>query len=214
LIQPILQQGVAVLILAGGRARRMGGGDKPLLSLAGHPVLRYQLARLHARDCVFAINAHGSSTRFADFGLPVLPDDGVDHPGPLAGVLAGLLWAEGAGCHHLLTVPGDCPFLPRDLLARLWDARDEGRMAVCAKSGGQVHFTTALWPVTARGLIADALAAGERRVGHVLGMIGYHQVEWPVEPYDAFFNINTPDDLREAERMIHQYPALALPPDY
>lgn len=87
-------------------------------------------------------------------------------------------------------------------------------MAVCATSGGQIHFTTVLWPVTARGLIADAIAAGERRAGHVLGMIGYHQVEWPVEPYDAFFNINTPDDLREAERMIRQHPALALPPDY
>lgn len=203
-------QDVAILILAGGRAQRMGGGDKPLLSLAGHPVLCYQLTRLHAFDCPVAINAHGLSARFADFALPVLPDDGFDHPGPLAGVLAGLLWAEGAGFRHLLTVPGDCPFLPCDLIARLWDAKDGGRMAVCATSGGQVHFTTALWPVTARSLIADALAAGERRVGRVLGMIGYQKVEWPVEPYDGFFNINTPDDLREAERMIQKHPALAL----
>lgn len=204
---------VAVLILAGGRARRMGGGDKPLIVLCGHPLLRYQLARLHGFNCIIAINANGLLARFAGFDLPVLPDEGTDHPGPLAGVLAGLHWAEGEGCSHLLTVPGDCPFLPDDLIPRLCAAHkdDAGAVAVCSASGGRVHFTTALWPITAKYRIAEALSASEHSVQHVLGMIGYSKVEWPIEPYDCFFNINTPDDRQIAEQMIRDYPILRLP---
>ena len=185
------------VILAGGLARRMGGGDKPLRPLGGRPMLEHVLARLAPQCAALAINANGDAARFAAWGLPVWPDPVPGHPGPLAGILAAL---EEARLPFVVTVPGDTPFLPGDLVARLHAARAASGAAIaCAASGGQAHPPVALWP---RALAADlraALLAGERKIDRWAARHGVALADWPAEPFDPFFNANTPAELAEAE---------------
>jgi molybdopterin-guanine dinucleotide biosynthesis protein A len=185
------------VILAGGLARRMGGGDKPLRPLGGRPMLEHVLARLAPQCAALAINANGDAARFAAWGLPVWPDPVPGHPGPLAGILAAL---EEARLPFVVTVPGDTPFLPGDLVARLHAARAaSGATIACAASGGQAHPPVALWP---RALAADlraALLAGERKIDRWAARHGVALADWPAEPFDPFFNANTPAELAEAE---------------
>jgi molybdopterin-guanine dinucleotide biosynthesis protein A len=185
---------IVALALAGGQARRMGGGDKVLLPLGGATVLDAMLARLAPQVAQVAISANGDAARFGRFGLPVLADPPWAQ-GPLAGVAAGLTWAAGLGAASLLTVPGDTPFIPKDLVARLRPA------PAWAESGGAVHRLVALWPVAAGPLLEAWLrGGGSLRVldfGLSLGMRG---VAFPETP-DPFLNINTPADLAQAEAL-------------
>jgi molybdopterin-guanine dinucleotide biosynthesis protein A len=124
------------LILAGGLARRMGGGDKPLTRIGGVTILSRVLERLKPQCSRVVLNANGDPARFADTGLPVIPDDVPDFAGPLAGILAGLDWAavHAPEVAYVASVPGDCPFLPRDLVARLHQARAaSGQPLACAR---------------------------------------------------------------------------------
>ncbi|NAZ37248.1 molybdenum cofactor guanylyltransferase MobA [Rubellimicrobium sp. CFH 75288] len=185
------------VILAGGLARRMGGGDKALLPWPhGGTLLDAILGRLRPQAEPVALNANGDPARFAPWGLPVLPDPVPGHAGPLAGVLAALRWAETLGAAHVLTVPCDTPFLPRDLVARLVAL---GAPAVAA-SGGRVHPVVALWPVAAAARLAAALAAGERRVGVMMDALGAGQAEFPVPSGgpDPFANLNRPEEWHAA----------------
>jgi molybdenum cofactor guanylyltransferase len=185
---------VAGLILAGGKARRLGGADKPLLPLRGAPMLERLLTimRGEARDC--AISANGDPERFASFGLPVIADGQFQGEGPLAGVLAGLDWASGLGARALLTVPGDTPFIPSGLAAVLAPA------PACAASNGHAHYLVALWPVTVREPLRALLSSSDRRdVAHFARQVGTRQVEFPVTDWDPFLNINTPEELALAQ---------------
>src|SRR5215467_1228658 len=126
------------LVLAGGLARRMGGGDKARIRIGGKTILERVLARLKPQCTAIIINANGDPARFADTGLPVVADSVPDFAGPLAGVLAGLDWAaaQRGDLAEVVSVPGDCPFLPRDLVARLAAAREAaGTPLACARSG-------------------------------------------------------------------------------
>ena len=194
---------LAVVILAGGRATRMGGGDKPLKVLRGVPILSHVLARVARDGRALVLNANGDPDRFAPFGLPVVADAESDFPGPLAGILAGLDWAAARGmAGDVLSVPGDCPFIPHDLGARLEEARQAaGVPLACAGSGGWTHPVIGLWPVSLREELRTAMAAGERRIDRFTARFGCATAEWPVEPFDPFFNVNTPDELSEAERL-------------
>src|SRR5581483_10374175 len=141
---------VAGLLLAGGRATRMGGGDKCLRPLAGRPLLAHVLSRLRPQVRRLVLNANGDASRFSAFGLPVVADGIADFAGPLAGILAGLEWAAGAApdCRLVLSAPTDAPFLPRDLVRRLLEARGaENAEIAMASSGGRTHPVAALWPV-------------------------------------------------------------------
>lgn len=190
------------VVLAGGLARRMGGGDKPLRALAGRPMLAHVLDRLAPQAAALAINANGDPARFAEFGLPVLADPWPDRPGPLAGVLAAMDWAGARGAAWVLTVPGDAPFLPPDLARGLWRARGPSGLALAAGSDAQghaqAHPTVALWPVALRGAVAQALAQGLRRMRDVTQAQGAGLALWPGDP-DPFVNVNTPADLARAE---------------
>ena len=194
---------LAVVILAGGRATRMGGGDKPLKVLRGVPILSHVLARVAGDGRALVLNANGDPDRFAPFGLPVVADAESDFPGPLAGILAGLDWAAARGmAGDVLSVPGDCPFIPHDLGERLEEARQAaGVPLACAGSGGWKHPVIGLWPVSLREELRAAMAAGERKIDRFTARFGCATAEWPVEPFDPFFNVNTPDELAEAERL-------------
>ncbi|WP_377846124.1 molybdenum cofactor guanylyltransferase MobA [Bosea sp. UC22_33] len=193
------------LILAGGLARRMGGGDKALKPLAGRPILSHVVDRLRGQCDDLLLNANGDPARLAAFGLPVVADTVPDFPGPLAGILAGLDWiaAQKPQTQWLLSVAADTPFIPDDLAARLHHARvAAGTPLACAASGGQQHHAIGLWPVSLREDLRRALAAGERRLGRWTQSHGVAVAEWPLEPIDPFFNVNTPEDLAEAERLV------------
>lgn len=198
------------LVLAGGLARRMGGGDKPLRLLAGRPLLDHLLHRLRGQAAALILNANGDPARFAAYGLPVVADGLPDHPGPLAGILAGLDWAAAhrPDLPFVVSVTGDAPFIPADLVARLHAARQAGGVPLaCATSGGQAHPPIGLWPVALRGELRTALLAGERKIDRWTARFGCAHAEWPTAPFDPFFNANAPDDLAEAERLL----ALANP---
>jgi molybdopterin-guanine dinucleotide biosynthesis protein A len=192
-------------ILAGGLAQRMGGGDKPLRLLAGKPILGHVIARLEPQVTALAINANGDPARFAAFGLPVVADTVPGSQGPLAGVLAGLIWARHAcpSATHLLTMPGDTPFLPTDLVARLEAARMRTGAAIAqAESGGKLHPVVTLWPLELAGPLEQALCAGVRRVREFQGRYTVAVEPFAVDGGDPFHNINTPEDLAVAERLV------------
>lgn len=198
------------VVLAGGLARRMGGGDKPLRLLAGRPLLDHVLARFAPQVGECVLNANGDPARFAAWGLPVLADGIADHPGPLAGILAALDWAAAArpGLPWVVSVPGDCPFIPADLVARLHAAREAaGVPMACAASGGWTHPPVALWPVGLRQDLRAALGAGERKIDRWTARHGCAAAEWPVLPHDPFFNANAPEDLAAAEALLRPGPA-------
>lgn len=193
------------LLLAGGLARRMGGGDKPLRSIAGRTILAHVIERLRPQCDGLLLNANGDPSRFADYGLPVVADSVPDFAGPLAGILAGLDWlaANRPGAEWLVSVAADTPFIPRDLVARLHDAREAANVPLaCAASGGWTHPVIGLWPVLLREDLRHALTVeDERKIDRWTARHGVVAVEWPVAPVDPFFNANRPDDLAEAERL-------------
>ncbi len=198
------------LVLAGGLARRMGGGDKALLRIGGETILDRVVARFGPQCTQLVLNANGDPTRFARFGLPVVADDIPDFAGPLAGILAGLDWlaAHAPDVEWMASVPGDCPFVPRDLLQRLHAARiAEAKPLACSQSGDWRHPVAALWPVRLRADLRSALVdEGLHKIEIWTGRYGVAIAPWPDRPVDPFFNVNRPEDLAEAERIAAQYP--------
>jgi len=194
------------LLLAGGLARRMGGGDKCLRLLGGRPILAHIVERLAPQTRRLVLNANGDPARFAAFGLPVVADGVEGFAGPLAGILAGLDWARAAApdCPLVLSAPTDAPFLPHDLVRRLLDARaGEGAEIAMAASGAQVHPVVGLWPVALAGDLRHALVVeGIRKVDAWTARHKVAAVEFPIEDRDPFFNANRPEDLAEAERLL------------
>lgn len=196
----------SAVILAGGRATRMGGRDKGALLLGGRPLLAHVIERIAPQVSAIVLNANGDPARFDSFGLPVVADSVSEFPGPLAGVLAGLDWAAARGEEAVVSVAADTPFFPTDLVARL---QAEARLSGLALAGtpdphrGHVrHPTFGLWPVALRDDLRAALEGGLRKVvlwtdAHAAGLAMFEAGE-----VDPFFNINTPEDLAAAEAMI------------
>ena len=193
------------VILAGGLARRMGGGDKTLRAIAGRPILDHVIERLAPQCALLTLNANGDPARFGAYGLPVIPDDVPDFAGPLAGVLEALDWTA---LHHpaiawVVSVAADCPFLPRDLVARMQAERAlAGAELAVAASGDQSHPVIGLWKVSLRDELRHALVVEEcRRVDRWTARYRRVTTQWPVTPVDPFFNANTPHDVAEAEAL-------------
>jgi molybdopterin-guanine dinucleotide biosynthesis protein A len=193
------------LVLAGGLARRMGGGDKALIRIGNETILQRALARLARQVSGIVLNANGDPARFASYGFPVVADSVPDFAGPLAGVLAGLDWvaANRPGIEWIVSVPGDCPFLPRDLVARLHAARvAEGKPLACAHSGDWRHPVVGLWPVALRADLRHAVTIEDlRKIEVWTARHGVALADWPTEPVDPFFNVNTPEDVEMATRL-------------
>ncbi len=191
--------------LAGGLARRIGGGDKPLVKVGGRPMLARVIARLAPQCDGLILSANGHPARFSSFGLPVVADAAEGHAGPLAGVLAALDWAAAnrPDVAYVASAAGDCPFAPRDLVTRLRAAaRAEGAPRAVAAAGGRAHPTMGLWSVALREDLRQALVVeGCRRVDRWTARHRLATVAWPTAPFDPFFNVNTPEDVAEAERL-------------
>jgi molybdopterin-guanine dinucleotide biosynthesis protein A len=183
----------------------MGGGDKPLRTIAGKTILAHVIARLGPQCDGLLINANGDRARFAAYDLPVVADGVQNFAGPLAGILAALDWlAENRpGLEWLVSVAADTPFIPADLVARLHAAREVADVQLaCAASGGWTHPVIGLWPVALRADLRRALTIeDERKIDRWTARHGCAQAEWPVDPVDPFFNANTPEDIVEAERL-------------
>lgn len=192
----------AILVLAGGRATRMGGADKALLPFAGTTLLDHVLGRVAGQGAPLLLSANGDPARFARFGLPVLPDPVGNWPGPLAGILAGLEWlaTHAPATAWLVSVPADTPFLPPDLVPRLQAARvAAAAVLACAESGGRLHPVVGLWPVRLASELRQALLGeGLRRVEAWATRYPLARATFAAQPYDPFLNLNTPAELRAA----------------
>ena len=194
------------VILAGGQATRMGGGDKGLLRLGDSTLLRHVIDRLEPQVGGLALNANGDAARFDALRLPVLGDSIDGFAGPLAGVLAGLDWAAVQGAEAIVTAAADTPFFPCDLVPQLLLAGEgmDHPLVLAAtpdpRRGSARHPTFGLWPVALRDDLRDALAGGLRKVVQWTDRHGAREALFPDE--DAFFNVNTPEDLARAEAML------------
>ena len=204
------------VLLAGGLARRMGGGDKPMRLIAGHTILERVIARLQPQCDGLVLNANGDPSRFAAFGLPVIADTVKEFPGPLAGVLAALDWtaANRPGVEFILSAAADCPFLPRDLVARLHHARlEQNAQLAVAASAGQSHPVIGLWSVALRDELRHALVVEDvRKIDRWTTRYRLATVTWPTYQLDPFFNANTMDDIAEAERLAELDESMAQQP--
>ncbi|WP_428246163.1 molybdenum cofactor guanylyltransferase MobA [Ferrovibrio sp.] len=199
------------VILAGGLARRMGGGDKGLKLLGGRPLLEIIIERLRPQVQGIVLNANGDPARFASYGLPMAADAVPDFAGPLAGVLAGMHWARQhqPDITHIVTVPSDGPFLPRDLVAQLEQVCDamETELA-CVASNGQPNPVVGLWPLALYDdLHAAVTREGIRKVDVWTGRHRLGVTDFVTDPVDPFFNANTPEELAEAEALWARYGA-------
>lgn len=195
------------LVLAGGLARRMGGGDKAFIRIGGKTILERVIACLAPQCRLLIINANGDPSRFASAGIPVVADSISDYAGPLAGILTALDWTAtyAPQIEWIVSAPSDCPFLPKDLVERLHRARiDAGTPLACAFSA-QRHPVIAVWPVALRQDLRRAVVEeGERKVESFIARHGLAIAGWPAAPIDPFFNVNTPEDVAEANRMAAQ----------
>ncbi|GLS33274.1 molybdopterin-guanine dinucleotide biosynthesis protein A [Mesorhizobium albiziae] len=200
---------IPAVILAGGLSTRMGGGDKPLRPIAGRPLMAHAIGRLAPQAGALAINANGDPQRFESFGLPVIGDTVSGFAGPLAGILAGMEWAQDSESPHIVSIAGDTPFFPADMVDRMLEAAGAGEKIVLAASAGRIHPVFGLWPLGLRSDLKRFLAAN-RRVMSFAEAAGYVVVDFPLataggNSVDPFFNINTVDDLATAETICREW---------
>ena len=199
------QEPTTGILLAGGRATRMGGSDKALRPLGGVPLLARVITILRPQCDALVISANGKVARFTEFGLPIVADEIEDYAGPLAGILAGLdfLAARRSPPAFAVTVSTDTPFLPADLVVRLHASRAAaGADIACARSNGASHPVIALWPLGIRPALRQALAENLRKVDRFTSRYAVAYADWPVAAVDPFFNINAPEDLAAAEHIL------------
>ena len=198
------------VILAGGLARRMGGGDKSLLSLGQVRVLDQVITHLRVQLDHIVLNANGDPNRFSEFEMPVVPDTLDGFLGPLSGILAGLDYAAQHGFDRVISVAADTPFFPNDLVAALQGATAHMQtpiaLAATTDANGKVirHPTFGLWPVALREDLRAALQNGLRKVVMWTDLHDAQTHVFEAGEFDPFFNINTPEDLVLAQKIMEQ----------
>ncbi len=200
---------IVAVLLAGGLARRMGGGDKCLREVAGRPLLSHVIERILPQVDHVVLNANGDPERFSAFGLPVIADVVGGNAGPLAGILTGLDWAARhvTECEWVVSVPTDAPFLPMDYVARMMAAiEDEDAELACASTNGRTHPVAGLWALRLMLELRSALIDEDiRKIDQWTVRYRLADVEFSSEPIDPFFNANRPEDLKAAEVILaHQ----------
>ncbi len=198
--------GVVGVILAGGLSRRMGGGDKGLLSIAGKPMLSWVIERVTPQVETVILNANGDEGRFAECGLPVVADRITGYAGPLAGILTGMEWAaeHRPDCAWIATFPSDAPLIPTDMVAHLLPGRGEDDLEIgCAMSQGRTHPVCAVWRVSLAADLRTAMEGeGMRKIDAWTARHRIKHVDFAADPVDPFFNVNTKEDLDTAEQLL------------
>lgn len=208
-------ESVIGVLLAGGQSRRMGGGDKCLLELAGKPLLAHVIERLKPQTSALVLNANGDLNRFSEFELPTIADPVEGFAGPLAGVLAGLSWARANApdARWIVTAASDTPFFPQDLVARLLDATSGQYPAIAlAMSNDRLHPVFGLWPTALADDLHEALEGGTRKVldwtdRHTTVTAEFPEAHIGQTTIDPFFNANRPDDMAHAESVLAEMTA-------
>ena len=188
---------IAVVILAGGEGRRIGGG-KPMRLLGGRLLLDHAIARASSWSDAICVAVREPGQVDHPAISAVADEPGLE--GPLGGLAAGLRFAAQCEREKLLAIPADSPFLPPDLVPRL-ERSLVGVAVAVARSGGRLHPACALWRSEVLGLLESYAATGRRSLKGFAEYAGFTAVDWRDEPYDPFFNINTPDDLEAADNM-------------
>ncbi len=188
---------IAVVILAGGQGHRIGGA-KPQKALAGERLIEraVRLARGYSEPVAVAVR---DAQQVAPIDADLISDSPIE--GPLGGLASALRFAQSEQRPLLLAIPADMPFLPPDLLDRLADAIGSHACAV-ASSGGHAHPVCSLWRVDALSRLQDYVESGRRSLRGFAETIGHAVVDWPAEPADPFFNVNSIENLAEAERLL------------
>lgn len=194
---------IAGVILAGGLSRRMGGNEKSLLQLAGKEPISWVADAMSPQVSQLAINANGDPARFDFVGLPVIADTVEGFVGPLAGVLAGMRWAKNLdGVTHLASAAADTPFLPNNLVQNLKAATASDEQIAMAFSNERIHPVFGLWPIALADELEHFLVAEDKRkILEFANRYTLHSVSFDKPGTDPFFNINTPQDLAQAEEM-------------
>ena len=197
------------VILAGGLASRMGGGDKTLKLVGKKTILERVLDRLSTQVATVVLNANGDPRRFSKFKIPVIHDQTDQFLGPLAGVLSGLDWAHNNGFAQIVTVASDTPFFPLTLVKTLSDARSNSSSQIALattfdKESKTIvrHPTFGLWPVNLRNDLRNSLDLGIRKVVHWTEKHKHVEAMFTLEFGDPFFNVNTLEDLDIAQTKI------------
>lgn len=206
--KPPATETTAGILLAGGRSRRMGGGDKPFVCVGGISLLARAIAALRPQCDAMLICAGGNPARFSSYGLPVVGDAVPDFAGPLSGILAGLDFIADylPEVRFAVSIATDTPFFPADLVARLHRARlDQGADIACARSGEQTHFVIALWPVSIRADLRHALIDEDlHKIETFQERYSVAYAVWPTTPFDPFLNVNDANDLAAAEKLVDE----------
>ena len=201
-----MSNAVVGVLLAGGLARRFGGGDKCLIELCGKPLLEHVIARVEPQVDRLVLNANGAPDRFAGYGLDVIADVVEGFAGPLAGILTALEWTREnmPAAAWVASFPTDAPVMPTDLVARMQDAiTEQGADLACAMSGGRTHPVIALWPVSIAKDLRTALVDEDvRKIDRFTASYNIAHVDFPVTGHDPFLNINTPEDLSLASAFL------------
>lgn len=201
---------IAGIVLAGGRSTRMNGHDKALLKLGGVTLLDRAIRKLLPQVSRVAINSN--SDVLSSHGFPILPDSFSGFPGPLAGILAGMDWAAEHGADYIATVACDTPFFPSALVGDLRGALTPNAIAL-ASSGGRVHPVFGLWPVQLADDLRTHLSIDKRRSvlayaqSHSFTQVIFAVTECDGDTLDTFCNVNTLEDLAEAERLAQKFQA-------
>lgn len=190
------------VLLAGGQAKRMGGGDKCLKTLNGQTLLEFVIARARPQCADLILNANGDPKRFDAFGLEVVNDLVPGYGGPLVGVLTGLVHCKRyhPGVEWIVTIATDTPFFPSDLVQRLHEARLEANTPLACATSDRAHPVFGLWPVALLDDLRQGIVHDEvRKVDLWTAKHGVAQARFAVHgTFDPFFNVNTPADLDQA----------------
>jgi len=187
---------VAVVVLAGGEGRRIGGG-KPHRQIAGERLIDRAIRNARRWSKTTAVSARASA-QLEPSDAPVVIDE-PNVAGPLGGLISALRFGTERECEFVLTIPADMPFLPPDLLERLHAGIGDCGCAL-ASSGGHLHPVCGLWRTSALEETGTYVSGQQRSLKGFAALVGFREVEWPAEPFDPFFNINTAEELAEAER--------------
>jgi molybdopterin-guanine dinucleotide biosynthesis protein A len=206
---------VAGVVLAGGRSRRMGGGDKALIDVDGQTLLGRVIERVHPQVVSLVLSVNGNPQRFTRFGLPILPDVIEGNAGPLAGILSALEWVRRSlpDIRWMASVAVDTPLVPEDFVARLLSSVSQEEAEIgCAVSGAKRHPVLGLWPVGLAGELRTAMVVdGIRKVDQWTARYKVADVCWPIEAGDPFLNVNAPDDIERLHRALSRRPTADSP---